>query len=50
MVTQCLTNGTVNLQYGVIKITHNICRIKKYKSDTNGEDINHKNMFDDVNI
>ena len=28
VITQCFTNGTVNLQYGPNKIRHNVCRIK----------------------
>ena len=39
MITQCWTNGTVTLQYGATKISHNILRIKLYTSDTNVEDI-----------
>ena len=50
MITRCVTNVTVNLKYGVIKSTYNIYRIKPYKSDTNVEDINPKNMCDNVNI
>ena len=49
-ITRCFTNITVNLQCGVIQITYNIHRIKPYKYDTNVEDINPKNMCDDVNI
>ena len=45
-----LTNGTVNLQYGLIKIRHNIHWIKPYKYDTNVKDINPKNMGGYVNI
>ena len=40
----------VTLQYDAIKIRHNIRRIKPYKPDTRVEDINPKNMYDDVNI
>ena len=39
MIIQCWTNGTVILQYGTIKVRHNIRRIKPYISDTNIEDI-----------
>ena len=46
----CFTNGAVNLQYGLTKIKYNICLIRPYKSDTNVEDINPKNMYDGVNI
>ena len=49
-ITWCFTNGTVNLQYGPIKIKHNIRRIKPYKYDTKVEDIEPKNMYDDINI
>ena len=28
VITQCFTNGTVNLQYGTTKITYNILHIK----------------------
>ena len=50
VITQCLTNGTVRLQYGPTKIRYNIRWIKPYKSDTNVADINPENMYDDVNI
>ena len=50
VINLCWTNGTVTLQYGTIKIRHNICRIKLYTSDTNVEDVNPKNMCDDINI
>ena len=49
-ITRCFTNGTVNVQYGLIRIRHNILWINTYKSDTKVEDINPKNMCDDVNI
>ena len=49
-ITQCFTNGTVNLQCGAIQMRYNICCINPYKSDTNVEDISSKNMSDDVNI
>ena len=39
-----LTNGTVNLQCGTIKIKYNKLRIKPYKSDTKVEDYNSINM------
>ena len=38
------------LQYGVIQIMYNICRIKPYKPDTKFEDFNPKNMDDAVSI
>ena len=50
VITQCFTNGTVNLQYGLTKIRHNICHIKPYKPDTKVEDFNSENMSDDVII
>ena len=50
VITQCFTNGKVNLKYGVIKITYNIPRIKPYKFDTKVEDFNSINMYDAVNI
>ena len=50
LITQCFTNGTVNLQHGVTKIRYNIRQINPYKSDTNVEDINPENMYDEVNI
>ena len=37
-LTWCWTNGTVTLQYGAIKIGHNILQIKPYTSDTNFQD------------
>ena len=42
MITQCFTNGTVNLQYGPKQIRHNISFIKPYKLDTKDEDYNLK--------
>ena len=45
LITRCFTNGTVDLQYGTIKIRYNIHRIKPYKSDTNVEDIKPENMY-----
>ena len=50
MITPCFTKGTVNLQYGPTKIMYNIRQIKPYNFDTNVEDINPKNMYDEVNI
>ena len=50
VLTQCFTNGMVNLQCGTKTIRHNIRRIKPYKLDTKVEDINSKNMSDDVSI
>ena len=50
MITQCFSNGTVNLQYGPTKNRHNIRRIKPYKSDTKVIDLILKNMSDDISI
>ena len=50
VMTQCFTNGTVNLQYGPKQIRHNIRCIKTYKSDTKVEYYNSKNMSDDVRV
>ena len=49
-MTQCFTNGTVNLQYGLTKLRYNIRRINPYKSDAKVEDYNSINMSDDVSI
>ena len=50
MMTQCFTNGTVNLQCVQTKIRYNIRQIKPYKSDAKVEDINSKDMSDGVSI
>ena len=50
MITQCLTNGVVILQFCAIQITYNISYINPYKSDTKVEDINPEHFFYDVNI
>ena len=50
VITQCFINGAVDLKYGVIQITYNICRIKPYKSDTKVEDYSSINMYETVNI
>ena len=42
VISQCFTNGTVNLYYGPKKNRYNICRIKPYKYDTKVEDYNSK--------
>ena len=39
-ITWRWTNDTITIQYGPMKIRHNIGRIKPYKSDTNIEYIN----------
>ena len=50
VMTQCFTNGIVNLKCGPTKIRYNICWIKPYKSDNKVEDSGSKNMSDDVII
>ena len=50
VITQCFTNGVVILQYGPIKIMHNIRRIRPYKLDTTVQDFISKNMSDDISI
>ena len=50
VITQCFTNGTVNLQCDAIKIKYNIRCIKPYKSDTKVEDYNSINMYYAFNI
>ena len=50
VITQCFTNGTVNLKCGPTKIRYNIRWINSYKSDTKVEDYNLINMSDDVRI
>ena len=42
VITQCFTNGTVNLKCGPEKIGYNIRQINPYKSDTKVEDISSK--------
>ena len=42
LITQCLTNGTVNLKYGMAGVRYNIRRIKPYKLDTKVEDFDSK--------
>ena len=42
VITQCFTNGTVNLQHDVIQIKYNIRRIKPYKLDTKVKDYSFK--------
>ena len=48
--TQCLTNGTVELQYGAIKVRYNIRRIKLYKYEKNIEDISTESTDNGINI
>ena len=50
VITQFLSNGTVNLHYGPTKFRHNIRCIKTYKLDTKVGDYNSKNMADDFII
>ena len=50
VITWWFTNATVNIQYILIKIRHNICRINPYKYDTNVEDINPNIMCEYINI
>ena len=50
MITQCFTNGRVNLRCGEVKIKYNIHCIKPYEYDTKVENFSSKNMSDDVNI
>ena len=50
LITQCLTNITVHLQYAATQIKYNIRRIKPYKLDTKVEDFNSINISDEVNI
>ena len=49
-IMRCWINDMITLQYDLIKIRQNICRIKPHTSNTNIEDINPKNMCDNVNI
>ena len=50
VMTQCFTNGTVNLQCGPTKNRYNTRQINPYKLDTKVEDINSKSMSDGVSI
>ena len=50
VITQCFTNCTLMLQYGVTEISYNMRCIKPYKSDTKVEDFNSINFVDAVNI
>ena len=50
VITQCFTNGTVELWYGSIKVRSNIRHINPYKLDTKIENINSENMNDGVNV
>ena len=49
-ITWCFNNNTINIQYSLIKIRHNIHCIMPYEYDTNIGDIKPKNMCDDINI
>ena len=50
VITQCFTNGTLNLQCDAIQIKSNIRRINPYKLDTIVEDYNSISMYGTVNI
>ena len=50
VTTQCFTNGTVELQYGAIKVRYNIRRIKLYKYEKNIEDISTESTDNGINI
>ena len=50
VITQCFTNGTINLQYGATQIKYNIRRTKPYKLDTKAGDYDSINMYDTVSI
>ena len=50
VITQCLNNVTVNLQYGSTKIRLNIRRIKQYKLENKVEHFNSINVSDYVRI
>ena len=50
LITRCITNGKVKLQYGPTKIRYNIRQINPYKSDTKVEDSNSKKMSGDFSI
>ena len=49
-IIQCWTNGTVTLQYGLIKICRNILCINPHISDTNVVDINLKLIIEYVTL
>ena len=50
VITQCFTNGRVNLRCGAVQMKYNIHRIKPYEYDTKVDDFSSKNMSDDVKI
>ena len=50
IITRCFTNGMATLQYSPTKIRYNICQVKTYESYGTVEDINPKDICDDVNI
>ena len=50
VITQCFTNGKVNLKCGPTEIRYNIRLIGIYQYDTKVEYSNSKIMYDDVNI
>ena len=50
VITQCFTNGTINLQCGVVQIKYNIRHIQPYISDTKVDNLSSVNISDNVNI
>ena len=50
LITQCFTNVTAKLQYGLTKIKYNTRWIKPYKADTKVQDCSSINISDDVII
>ena len=46
--TQFLTNGTVTLKWGAIKIRNTVRRIEPHTSDAKVEDITTENMYDNI--
>ena len=50
LIKRCFTNGMINVQYGPTEFRYNVRQISPYTSDTNVEDINPKNICDNVNI
>ena len=50
MITQCFTNGTINLKFGAKKFRYNILQNNPYKLDTKDENMSSKDISDDVSI
>ena len=50
LITQCFTNGTAKLQFGLTKNRYNIRWIKPHKPDTKVEDYYSINISDGVSI